>query len=148
MTFLSKLEKHTIDIKEQDLDSLNLIRDFLSSHQCLYEGVELIIHIIGIAAIKISVESVVSRYEIHFDKERQLTEEHALNEMEIVENGPKFANADRILKAAMNMYWEKKTFSGEWHITHRSEDIRTYSGKSKVMTKLMNETSKLSFMQQ
>ena len=59
MPFLRKLEKHTIDIKEQDLDSLNLIRDFLSSHQCLYEGVELIIHIIGIAAIKISVESVV-----------------------------------------------------------------------------------------
>ena len=94
------------------------------------------------------VESLVSRYEIHFDKERQLTEEHALNEMEIAENGPKFAKADRILKAAMNTYWEKKTFSGEWNFTHRSEDIRTFSGKSKVMTKLMNETSKLSFMEQ
>ena len=113
-------------------------------------GVELVMHIISVAAIKISVDSVVeslvSRYEVHFDKERQLTEEHALNEMEIAENGPTFAKADNILKAAMNMYWGKKSFSGEWHFMHRSEDIRTYSGKSKVMSKLMNEASKLSFM--
>ena len=36
MPFLRKLEKNTIDIKEQDLDSLNLIRDFLSSFHRLY----------------------------------------------------------------------------------------------------------------
>ena len=67
--------------------------------------------------------------------------------MEIAENGPTFAKADKILKAAMNMYWRKKSLSGgEWHFTHRSKDIRTYSGTSKEMTKLVNETSKLSFM--
>ena len=146
MIFIRKLEEHTMKIKMNDLESLSLIKDLLNSQYHLYEGVELIIHIICIASVKISVESVVeslvSRYEIHFDKERQLKEEHALNE-----NGPKFAKADKILKAAMNMYWKNKEFSGEWHFTHKSEDIRTfYSGKSKVMTKLMNETSKLSFM--
>ena len=66
--------------------------------------------------------------------------------MEIADNGPTLAKADKILKAAMIVYWEKKNFSGEWHFMHRSEDIRICSGKSKVMTKLMNETSKLSFM--
>ena len=143
MIFLRKLEAHTMKIKENDLESLSLIKDLLNLQYHLYGGVELIIHIICIASVKISVESVVeslvSRYEIHFDKERQLKEEHALNEMEIAENGPKFAKADKILKAAMNMYWKNKEFSGEWHFTHKSEYIRTfYSGKSKVMTKLMN----------
>ena len=60
---------------------------------------------INVAAIKTSVESVVeslvSRYEVHFDKERQPTEEHALNKIEIAENGPTFAKADKILKAAI-----------------------------------------------
>ena len=64
----------------------------------------------------------------------------------MAENRPTLAKADNILKAAIIMYWEKMNFSGEWHFMHRSEDIRTYSGKRKVMTKLMNETSKLSFM--
>ena len=90
-----------------------MIKDFLNSEYHLYERVELILHIISVAAVKISVESVVeslvSRYEIHFDKERQLKEENALNEMEIAENGPHFSKSDDLLKAAMNEYWEKKS---------------------------------------
>ena len=151
MKFLCKLENHTLKTREKDLDSLNLIKDFLNTNYHLYEGVELILHIITVAAVKISVESLVeslvSRYKIHFDKESQLTEEHALNEMEITENGPIFTKCDDLLKSAMNNYWRKKDkLRGEWHFTHKSERIATYSEQSIVLTRLMKEKSKLPFM--
>ena len=66
---------------------------------------------ICVAAVKLSiesfVESLVSRYEAHFDKSRQFTEEHALEEMEISENAPKLVRAYKVLKSAMNYYWKK-----------------------------------------
>ena len=61
---------------------------------------------ISTAVVKISVESVVeslvSRYENHFDSGRQLNEDRALDEMEISENGPELVKADVVLTAAMN----------------------------------------------
>ena len=60
------------------------------------------------ASLKVSieslVESLVSRYEKHFDKERNLLEDNAMDEIEISENGPTIFKADNILKAAMNRY--------------------------------------------
>ena len=60
----------------------------------MYSGIEISLHIVCTAAVKLSVESVeeslVSKYECHFDSARQLSEEHALQE----ENGP--VNADKI----------------------------------------------------
>ena len=67
----------------------------------LYTGVELTLHCVSVAAIKISVESVVeslvSRCESHFDFKSQLTEDKALDEMEISENRPTFVKADAVL---------------------------------------------------
>ena len=40
------------------------------------------------------------------DAKRQLNEEHALDEMDISENGPNLPNADKILLSAMNKYWQ------------------------------------------
>ena len=49
--------------------------------QRLFDGVEVILHCISTAAVTLSVESsvetLVSRYEIHLDKTQQLTEQHA-----------------------------------------------------------------------
>ena len=79
--FLKVLHKHVAGIEDK-LSSRNIIKDFLNSSLKLFDGVELTIHIIRVAAVKISIESVVeslvSRYEAHFDKSRQFTEEHAL----------------------------------------------------------------------
>ena len=47
-------------------------------------------------------ESLVSRYEKHFDSSRQPTEEHSLAEMIIAENVPLLHHADEILERAMN----------------------------------------------
>ena len=74
----------------------------------MYSGIEISLHIVCTAAVKLSVESVVeslvSRYECHFGSARQLWEEHALKEMEIAENGPNLVNADKILYCAMSRY--------------------------------------------
>ena len=48
------------------------------------------------------VETLVSRYEKHFDSSRQPTKQHSLDEMVIAENGPLLSHADEILEKAMN----------------------------------------------
>ena len=107
-------------MKDDLIDSKSLLMQFLKDEK-LYSGVELILHCIATAAVKVSVESVVeslvSRYEVHFDASRQLDEDHALQEMEIAENGPEFVDADYVIRNAMDRYLE----SGA------SCDIRTYS---------------------
>ena len=50
------------------------------------------------------VESLVSRYEKHFDSSRQPTEQKSLDEMIIAENGPLLHYTDEILERAMNQY--------------------------------------------
>ena len=118
----------------------------------LYTGIELTLHSVCTAAVKVSVESVVeslvSRYEGHFDSKRQLKEEYALDEMEISENGPNLPNADKLLAAAMHKYWQSKANSldSSWHFCHKSDDVRTYSNRSKVIEKLMKIKPKFTFM--
>ena len=52
----------------------------------------MIIHCLLALAVKYSVESsvkgLISRYEVHFDKSRQLGEEKAHMEMFVSQNGP------------------------------------------------------------
>ena len=147
--FLKVIEAKTKDRDESKLDSKSLIKLLLSEHD-LYSGVELTLHCIVTAAVKISVESVVeslvSRYETHFDKKRQLKEIHALEEMEIAENGPELVHADKILTKAMSEYWAENSVDGKWHFCHKSNDIRTYSNNSKVVQKLLNTKPKFPFM--
>ena len=59
--------------------------------------------------------SLVSRYEKDFDPSRQSTEQHSLDEMIIVENGPLLHHADEILKTAMNQYWRVANRDGTWY---------------------------------
>ena len=147
--FIKVLEIHTKHFNEKELDSKNIIKDLLCESK-LFTGIELTLHSIITASIKTSVESVVeslvSRYETHFDAKRQLKEIHALDEMIIAENGPNLVHADKLLTSAMDKYWKEKSQDGSWHFCHRSEDIRTFSTNSKVIQKLLNVKSKFPFM--
>lgn len=60
-------------------------------------------------------ESIVSRYEDHFDKTHTVGEEVALNEMEISINGPSVAHCNSVVRAVMNKYWISKKKSKSWH---------------------------------
>ena len=150
--FLVKLEVHVQNIAVEKLDSKLLIKNFLKSDKKLYEEVEVIMHCFSVAAVKLSVESsvesLVSRYEKHFDKTRQLTEEHAKEEMIIAENGPILVRADPLIKRALDSHFKEHNNQqhGRWHFT-MSENIKTHIQESKVIKKLKNERSKLPFME-
>ena len=73
------------------LDSKEIIQSILKKENiALFRNIKVIIHLICVACIKASVESVVeslvSRYEKHFDCSRQPTEQHSLDEVIIAEN--------------------------------------------------------------
>ena len=75
----------------KDIDNKEVYKDFLSSAKELYKGNELMMHCLSTVAVKYSVESsvesLIRRYETHFDKKRQLTEENSHQEMVITEVG-------------------------------------------------------------
>lgn len=133
--FLKALESKRKDIEEEKLDSKSLI----CSEEDVFSGIELTLHSNPTAAVKVSVESVVenlvSRYENHFDKKRQLKETCALDEMEIAENGPELVHADSIFSRVMNKYWHEMSQAGTWHFCHKTDDIRTFYKNSKVVEK-------------
>ena len=136
-------------MNETELDSKKLIK-LLLGKEGLCDGIELTLQSVVTAAVKISVESVVeslvSRYETHFDKKRQLNEEYALEEMEIAENGRELVHADKILVSAMGKYWQEMSKDGVWHFCHKTSDIRTYTKSSKVGEKFLKSKPKFTFM--
>ena len=71
-----------------------------------FEKVWVTVRVILTVCVKVSVESVVeslvSRYENRFTASPQLTEENALKEMIISENGPNLHEANGILEHALN----------------------------------------------
>ena len=113
--------------------SKEIIQSILKKENiALFRNVKVIIHLICVACAKVSVESVVeslvSRYEKHFDSSRQPTEQHSLDEMIIAENRPLLHHADEILERAMNRYWRVAKRYGKWHFLRRTEDIHLYTG--------------------
>ena len=134
------------------LDNKKLIQNLLEREMSSqFATCKLILHCLSAACVKVSVESVVesivSKYENHFDSSRQPSEDHALSEMVIAENGPLLHQAEGILENSMNCYWKENSTNGKWHFLRTSDDIRGYTGgASKVIGKLMDRKSKLPFM--
>ena len=111
--FVANLEtqfmKSCKKIDHSILDTKEIIQTILKKENiALFRNVKVIIHLICVACAKVSVESVVeslvSRYEKHFDSSRQPTEQHSLDEMIIAENRPLLHHTDEILERAMNQY--------------------------------------------
>ena len=84
----------------------------MRSDDKLYLGNEVIIHCLLALAVKYSMESsvetLISRYEVHFDKSGQLGEEKAHMEMFVSQNGPVLVRADPLLKRAMDKFFKDK----------------------------------------
>ena len=111
--FVANLETQFIKcckkIDHSILDTKEIIQTILKKENiALFRNVKVIIHLICVACAKDSVEgvaeSLVSRYEKHFDSSRQPTEQHSLDEMIIAENGPLLHYTDKILERAINQY--------------------------------------------
>ena len=100
------------------LDSKEIIQSILKKENiALFRNVKVIIHLICVACVKVSVESVVeslvSRYEKHFDSSRQPTKQHSLDEIIIAENEPLLHHTDKILERAMHQYWRVANHDGK-----------------------------------
>ena len=77
------------------------------------------------------VQSLVSRYEKHFDSSRQSIEQHSFDEMIIAEI------TDEKLERATKQYRMVANSNNKWHFLYRAEDIRSYTRNcSKVVGKL------------
>ena len=115
--FVASLETLFIkSCKEFDpsiLDSKEIIESILKKENIgLFRNVKVIIHLISVESV---VESLVSRYEKHFDSSRQPTKQDSLDEIIIAENEPLLHHADEILERAMNQYWRVANRNGKWH---------------------------------
>ena len=76
------------------LDSKEIIESILKKENIgLFRNVKVIIHLISVESV---VESLVSRYEKHFDSSRQPTKQDSLDEIIIAENEPLLHHADEI----------------------------------------------------
>ena len=100
--FVRCFEEYIKEKDVKDIDNKEVYKDFLSSAKELYKGNELMMHCLSTVAVKYSVESsvesLISRYETHFDRKRQLTEENAHQEMVIAEVGSQKKNT--------GLFWE------------------------------------------
>ena len=67
------------------------------------------------------------------------------NEFEIAVNGPSIGSSDGVIKEALEMLFAGKS----WHFLKTSSDMRLkkFLNDSKVIGKIANKSSKLSFMQ-
>ena len=104
------------------LNSKEIIQSILKKENiALFRNVKVIIHLICVACVKVSVESVVeslvSRYEKHFDSSRQPTEQHSLDEMIIAENGPLLHHTNEMLERAINQYCRVANRDGKWYFS-------------------------------
>ena len=115
----------------------------------------MIIHSICVSAVKMSVESVVesltSKFEIHFNKFRNVNEDTAHNEMMISVNGPSPARCDTVVMEAMKRHFKGQ--HGIWFV-RRSNDISLFESdsvglcnNSKVINRMLQEKSRQPFMQ-
>ena len=148
--FLCNLESYVNQNDIKKLSSMSILKDFLNSKK-LFEGAEIAMQAILCASVKISVESVVeslvSRYEGHFNKNRHLAEKNALDEMMIAENGPSLFRSDTVVSNAMNRYWKSKTNSGRWHFVRESMHVLDFGTNSgKTIMGLLNKPSKYPIM--
>ena len=107
----------------------------------------MVMHVFCVAAIKMSVESIieshVSIFETMFPKCRTPEEKNANNSMMIRLNGPNLAHCIPVVKNALVRYSEKhKTF-----FTVQRESIKSSFQVSKVLHRKKHELSKLPFME-
>lgn len=118
--FLKRIESVTKGIPVSDLKSGEVIKMFLKSDKKLYEEIEMIVHIICVAAVTMSVESIiesqVSSYEYRFNKLRNVGEDRASLEMKIALNGPSLSHSKPLVTQAMRQYWKKESMKDDfWH---------------------------------
>ena len=147
--FLRKLESYVEDKDEGEIFSMDIFRSFLNSDLKLFLNVEVIIHILAVAATSITVESIVeswvSIYESHSNKHRPISNERAEMEVSVAVNGPLLQHADSVLIMALrDMYKDAKDLQnrGIGRFVRRNNNIADYVVSKSVDAFKMKPKSK------
>ena len=125
--FFERLEQEIKNKKAENLDSIELIKMFLNEERKLYKEIEIIIYCICASAVKLSViesviESLTSKFEIHFNKFRNVKEETPYNKMMISVNRPLPSRCDQVVMTAIKMH-----FRGQNGIHFVKKFVETHS---------------------
>ena len=148
--FIVRLNTLCKDVPESDLKSMNILTQFYRTSTSLYEGIELIMHIMNVAAVSMGVESIlesqISVYEKHADGCRNLGEDRGCHEMHVSLNGPPLNKKRSVVVNALDAYFkdDKKKLKG-WHFIRRTTTSKNYL-VSQVVDKLGKKVSSLPFM--
>ena len=128
---------------------MDIFRSFLNSDLKLFLNVEVIIHILAVAATSITVESIVeswvSIYESHSNKHRPISNERAEMEVSVAVNGPLLQHADSVLIMALrDMYKDAKDLQnrGIGRFVRRNNNIADYVVSKSVDAFKMKPKSK------
>ena len=139
------MTKNLFNEEIRSYDSKELLKKFFKTEDAVFRGVEMVLHAVSVAAVKVSCESIlesyVSRYENHIDSRRNLGEKGSNEEFQVAQNGPSIAMCDNIVKEAMDRYWK----GNNWHF-FKSDRTNIHSFGSKVLDKIKNTQSNLGFM--
>ena len=92
--FLRRLEKLTVKYKIEELETLDakeLIKNFFDPVGKLFAGIEMVMQAIAVSAVKQSCESIlesmVSKYEHHFNSQRNMAEDNINKAFFLAVNG-------------------------------------------------------------
>ena len=149
--FINKLVELTSGLSSEqilDLDSREIVVKLLDSKMKLYENIQIILHIISVAATKSSCESIlesyVSQYEYACDSRSSFGEDGINDTFEIIKNGPIISKCDKVVKLSLDSYFRSQKKQKYWHFVKKDRAILFKS--SRTMYKIGRESSALIFM--
>ena len=112
-----RLEEETkrYSIQEvKDIDSKEFIKNFLAKPE-LFKNID------SVGCIKLSMESVaesmISKYNLHNNPLRSISEETGQDEMFISYNGPEIGESDGLLSEALTKHFKPKV----WHFVKQNK---------------------------
>ena len=125
-----------------DLDSREIVVKLLDSKMKLFENIQIILHIISVAAKKSSCESIlesyVSQYEYACDSRSSFGEDGINDTFEIIKNGPIISKCDKVVKISLDR-------TPEVEVCHFLKDTAMLFQRSRIIDEIGSETSPLIF---
>ena len=137
-TLVSKNDKEVCKI-----DPLAILTTLFSTKEEHFEGIQVILHIMGYSSLKSSCESIletfVSEYEYASDPRKNFHEESVNDVYEIVKNGPLVSKCEKVIDMALAAY--ARDHKRPLHFV----TAKSFS-KSEVIQRMEKESSGLIFM--
>ena len=133
--FLVRLNELCKSVPTKDLKSIEILTKLFKTSNKLYEGIEIIMQILNVAAVSMGIESIlesqISVYEKHADGCRNLGEDKGCNKMHVALNGPCLNRKNDIIQKSLDRYFDSKKIKG-WHFVRRTANKKNFV-KSKVI---------------